>query len=432
MNLLVNTRYKRWAALISVFLAGQGSVQILNLIVGFLLLHWLSVEAYAQYSVAFGFQTTIGTLIDLGFAGSIVALVGDRASDKKVVGTYVRSAKHFRNRLFMIIIPVAAIAFPLVLSKQNWSWSTQVLLFASIVSSLFFQGLLSYYSAPLLINQRLRQFYQPQIIGSFGRIVLCFLLYLTSILTAWTAAWVNSAIVVVTSLLYSKAAKPLITEPSSSDPKYNREMLRYLSPLFPGIVFAAFQGQISLLIITLFGQTKSIAEVAALGRLGQLFFILAAFNSVVIEPYFAKLARQYLVKRYFQVLGGAIVIATALCAIAFLFPDPLLWVLGSKYQNLRVETGWIVVVACINYVQGVMWTIHSSRRWLYWWGTIANIMCLLITQTICVAVMDLTTTLNVIYFSLITTTVVVVVNIANGIYGFMYGPPTHINSTSSN
>jgi hypothetical protein len=48
-------------------------------------------------------------------------------------------------------------------------------------------------------------------------------------------------------------------------------MLHYLSPIIPGIIFTAVQGQISVLLITLFGQTKSIAEVAALGRLGQLF-----------------------------------------------------------------------------------------------------------------------------------------------------------------
>ena len=153
----MNSHYKRWTALISIFLAGQGSVQILNLISGFLLLRWLSIEAYAQYSVTFGFQSTLSMLIDLGFSSSIVALVGDRGSDKEVVGTYIRSAKHFRNRLFAVIIPLAAIAFPLIASKQHWDWTTQLLLFVSLVSSLFFQGWMSYYSAPLLINQRIMQ-----------------------------------------------------------------------------------------------------------------------------------------------------------------------------------------------------------------------------------------------------------------------------------
>jgi O-antigen/teichoic acid export membrane protein len=125
--------FKRWTALIFRFLAGQGSVQVLNLVSGFLLLRWLSVEAYAQYSVAFGFQNTLGILVDLGISGSIVALVGDRGSDKEIVGTYIQSAKHFRNRFFAVIIPLAAIAFPLVTSKHNWDLTTQLLLFISVV-----------------------------------------------------------------------------------------------------------------------------------------------------------------------------------------------------------------------------------------------------------------------------------------------------------
>jgi hypothetical protein len=121
-------------------------------------------------------------------------------------------------------------------------------------------------------------------------------------------------------------------------------------------------------------------------------------------------------------LGGASVISIALCGIAFLFPDPLVWILGSKYQNLRVETGWIVAGACVNYVNGVMWTIHSARKWIYWWGTGLYIGLLLATQLICVSFMTLNTTLNVIYFSLITTVAVTLVHIANGVYGFIYGP----------
>ncbi|WP_257237060.1 hypothetical protein, partial [Nostoc sp. 'Peltigera malacea cyanobiont' DB3992] len=50
--------------------------------------------------MAFGFQSTFGILIDLGFSGTIIALVGDRIYDKKVVGSYIYAGKHFRNLLF--------------------------------------------------------------------------------------------------------------------------------------------------------------------------------------------------------------------------------------------------------------------------------------------------------------------------------------------
>jgi O-antigen/teichoic acid export membrane protein len=413
------TSYKRWIALISVFLAGQGSVQILNLISGLLLLRWLSVEAYAQYSVAFGFQSTLGMLVELGFSGSILALVGDRGSDKKVVGTYIRSVKHFRNRLLAVMIPLAAVAFPLVTSKQNWDSTTQLLLFVSIVSSLFFQGWVSYYSPPLLINQQIRQLYQPQVISAIGRIILCFILYLTSTLTSWTTAWVSSAVIAVNGLLYRTATKHSIIEPRNSDPQVNREMLRYLAPFIPVITFTAFQGQVSLALITIFGQTKSIAEVAALGRIGQLFLILGACNRVIVAPYIAKVANQNLAKKYFQILGVAVTIAVILSLIAFLFPQSLLWILGSKYQNLKTEVALVVTATSFSYVANVLETMNSSRKWVYWWGSSCEIALIIIIQVICISVMNLSRTIEVIYFSLIVSIAYFVVHFVIGGYGLI-------------
>lgn len=424
-----SSRWQRWVGLISRFLAGQGTVQLINLITGFLLLRWMSVEAYAQYSVAFGFQSTLGMLIDLGFSGSIIALVGERSTDIEVVGRYVRSARHFRTRLFVVLLPLAAIAFPLFMSKHHWPLLTQALLFISIGIALYFQGWVSFYSTPLLIKQRVNQYYRPQIISAVGRNIFCLILYLASALSSWATAWVNSAVIAINGLLYRKETKNLIAEPVDSDIQANLEMLRYLSPLIPGIIFIAFQGQISVLLITWFGQTRSVAEVAALGRLGQVFLILGAFNAVIVNPYIARLARSYLVRRYLQIVGTATVISIAICVIAFLFPDPFLWILGPKYQNLRTEVSWLLAVSCLNYVGGVMWTIHSARKWIFWWGTIAYIGLLLTTQAICVSVMDLSTTLNVIYFSLITSAVVMLIHIATAAYGFVFGPPKSAHVT---
>jgi O-antigen/teichoic acid export membrane protein len=368
---IIRPRFKNWGSLIAGFLAGQGIVQLLNLVIGFFLLRWLSVEAFAQYSVATGFQGTLVMLVDIGFSSSIVALAGNRGSDKVAIGRYIRSARHFRNRLFLVVAPLAVIAFPLVTAKHHWPLMTQLLLLLAILSAIFFQGWMSFYAAPLLINRNLRSYYQPQILSAFGRTLFCFLLYVGSALTSWAVVWLNAIVIAVTGLFYRAYSRPLVDEPVRSDPQTNREMLNYLSPLIPGIVFTAFQGQIAILLITLFGQTRSIAEVGALARLSQLFLLLGAFNSVVIGPYIAKITQQALIRRYFQILGIAVLISLVMLIMALLFPRPLLWVLGPKYQNLSAEVNWLVVVSCISYICGVMWTMHSARKWVYWWGTFA-------------------------------------------------------------
>jgi O-antigen/teichoic acid export membrane protein len=415
-------RLRRWGNLGLRFLVGQGSVQALNILTGFFLLRWMSVEAYAQYSVAFGFQSTLGMLVDLGFSGSIIALVGERGAEPEIVGRYVRSARHFRNRLFLIVVPLGAVAFPFLIARQNWPVMMQALLFASIVAALYFQGWSSFYSTPLLITQRITPYYRPQIISACGRNIFCFVLHLMSALTAWAAAWVSSAVIFINSLLYRKESKHLAAEPTKADRQANREMLRYLSPLIPVTIFLAFQGQISIFIITLTGQTRGVAEVAALGRLGQLFLVLGAFNSVVISPYSARVPRSHLARRYFQMVGAAVAISAVICLGAFLFPEPFLWILGPKYQNLRAEVGWAIAVSCVNYVGGVIWAIHSARKWIYWWVTVTYICLVLAAQVVCALLIDLSTTMHVIYFSLVTVSAILITHIAGGIYGFVHGP----------
>lgn len=389
----------------------------------------MSVEAYAQYSVAFSFQSTLVMLVDLGFSGSIIALVGERSNDAEVVGRYVRAARHFRSRLFVILLPLAAIAFPLFISKHHWPLLTQALLFTSIGIALYFQGWVSLYSPPLLINQQLHRYYRPQIISAVGRNLFCLILYLAAALSSWATAVLNSAVIAFNGLIYRNDSKESVADPVDSNPLAKREMLRYLSPLIPGIIFTAFQGQISVLLVTWFGLTRNVAEVAALGRLGQLFLMLGAFNAVIINPYIARVTRSYLVRRYLQIVGAATVVSISICVIGFVFPEPLLWILGSKYQNLRTEVSWLVAMSCLNYVGGVMWTIHSARKWIFWWGTIAYISILLVTQIVCMSVMDLSRTLNVIYFSLITSSVVMLIHVATGAYGFVFGPPKSANVT---
>ena len=424
------SRKRHWIGIITSFVAGQGIIQVLNVFTGFLLLRWMSVESYAQFSIAFGFQSMLQWIIDLGTVGAVVALAGKHGKDREVVGKYIRSAKYFRNRLFCLAIPVAAVAFWLLTSKHQWSWALKALLFSSIVVALFFQGLASFYSIPLLINQNVTRFYKPQIISSFWRLSLSCILQIGSALLAWTSAWVNATSVVIHSQIYRNESRHLIVEPKRSDPKANKEMLHYLAPTIPWIIFTAFQGQIALFLIAWFGQTRSIAEVSALGRLGQLFLLLAASNSVIVAPYIARVPDIYLRTRYLQILAVAVAISMVFCAIAYFSPELFLWLLGSNYENLRVEIGWAVTGASVGYIGSVMLTMHNARKWVYWWWSVAHIAIIVTAQLVCLMTLDVSSTLNVLLFSLISNIAALLVLSAVGVYGFILGPPKRFNIES--
>lgn len=359
----------------------------------------MSVEHYAQFGVAFAFQSTVGMLADLGFSSSILALAGERARDPKVVGRYVRSARHFRFWLAIGVGCVFALAFPLITREQPWSAVTKSAILASILVAVAVQAW-AMYQAPLLAHREISAVYRPQIFGGALRMGLSGLLHVLNGLSGVVASWVGTLALGISSWWTRRLGRPLICEPERSDPQANREMLRYLAPLMPGVVFTAFQSQISLAIITILGSTQNVAEVAALGRLGQLFGILAAFNGVIVGPHLAALPAAKLRSTYLCILGAGTAVAAALSLGAFLLPEPLLWLLGPNYRDLRSAVGWVVLTACVSYIAGMLWTMHAARRWLYGWYTGLYIALVIGAQIGLAMAFNLGTTMGVVLFGL--------------------------------
>jgi O-antigen/teichoic acid export membrane protein len=113
------SRGRRILTVVSHFLFGQGAVQGLALITNLVLVRALSVESYAQFGLAFGFQNTFSALMDMGFSATIVPLVADRREDRALVGRYVRAANDLRHKMFIVLAPVAAAIFLAITHKHH-------------------------------------------------------------------------------------------------------------------------------------------------------------------------------------------------------------------------------------------------------------------------------------------------------------------------
>jgi O-antigen/teichoic acid export membrane protein len=409
----------RWASRLAAFVVGQGLVQALNLATGFFFVRWLTVQDYAAYSLVMGFQGTLGILVELGLAGSITALLAGR-TDPIAMGRYVRSARHFRNRFFVILLPIILVLFPVLAHRQGWSWLLTANLVAGTLIALYFQGMASYYSTPLIVHQQLCRYYQTSTLAGAARLVCSFVLQLLALLTAPVAVWINSLATLAQGWLYKRQSAKLAIEPSTADPATNREVLDYIRPLIPSSIFFAFQGQIVIFLISWFGQARNIAEVGALGRIGQLFVMLAAFNGVVIAPLVARLSREMLARRYVQILGGAALVAGGLMSVSLFAPGLLLWILGAKYAHLQAELGWMMLSASVTYITGVMYTMHAARKWVFSWAVWMYIAVVLIVQLCGIAFMDLSTTRGVLHFAAITAIATIAVQVIWAVYGFLF------------
>ncbi len=415
-------RTRFWLGKISHFGAWQLASQGIQLITGFLLVRWLSIEAYAQYGVALGFQNMLNLLVDLGFSSSIIALVGDRIHDREVIGRHIRTARSFRNTMLVTIGPLSAIGFFWLARTHHWPLTGSLLLFSSILGFLFFQGWTACYTPPLLMHLQLTRLYRPGVILNAGKLLACAVLHLLSALGAAAVCWLNALAAIATALLYRSSARPYLNEPPSPDPETTRAIRRYIAPLIPGMVFYAFQGQIQVFLISVFGQNQSIAEVTALGRLGQLFIFLGSFNGTIVAPYIARAPIAQLALRYTQAISLTVILAALLCAAAFLFPATFLWLLGPKYHGLRVELFLSLIAASLAFLSSTLYTFNNARQWVYHWTGMANIIGLILLQTALIATMNLSTTINVMRFSIATALYPIIVFVATALYGYRKNP----------
>jgi O-antigen/teichoic acid export membrane protein len=415
------TKVKRALKVVTGFLAGQGASQAIGVLASLFLVRRLSIEAYAQFGLATGFQTVFSVLMDLGFASTIVPLVGDRRDDLALVGRYVRSAKHLRDRGFWILAPVAAISFLTIMHRHHWSWTVQIMLLASVLLSLYSSGNISYFSAPLFVFGRLREYYVPQVISASGRLAAYLGLALSGGLNAWSAAGLSALNVTVNGRLIRRASHKYLKWPDRDNPVVDREMLDYILPATPAIVFSAFQSQISLFLISLFGGTTNIAEVTALSRIGQFFVVLMTFHTIVIEPYVARHSRERLLRTF----AGLALIAAAACLplvlVAFWQPQVFLWVLGTKYGGLNAVMGWYILSACINFVAGVIWIMNRARKWVFWSGSLLEVILLLGVQIGFLAWIGVRTTREAVMFGLASSVCLLIAHSYVTVHGFIHG-----------
>lgn len=408
----------KWGKIVSIFVLGQGAVQFIQLLSGFFLIRWLTVEEYAQYSVAFAFQNTAQMLVEFGFSGAIVALVGNRIHEKKVIGDYIKAGQFFRNRSFLLVGGGCVILFPLLTAKHQWPLSVTILLLACILSNLFFSGNISYYTPPLNIHKQVGSLYQVQIKNGLFRLLLIGALYITTVLNAWLAAFTTSILTITNGYAFRKRAKPYIEEPPRASAEVRREMFEYIRPIMPGIIFAAFQGQIIIYIISIFGQSGSIAEIGALSRLGQLFVVFNMAGGILIAPYFAQQQKSGLLRKYFSISSFTILLSVSIVMLAYFFPNLFLWLIGDKYQHLQTEVVLLVINSGLAFINGTLWSINASRKWIYNWMPWVSIPGTILIQVLCAWQMDLSVTSNVLLFSIFTNGFVLANRILVSIVGF--------------
>lgn len=388
-----------WGRLVSLLGAFQVLVQVVSFVCGLLIIRLLPTSQYALYTLANLILGSLIMLADGGITMSLMAHGGKVWKDRKKLGAVVVTGYHLRKR-FALVLLVFAVPLSLYLFiYHNAGWVGAILLLLALVPT-FLTALSGYV---LTVGPALHQAIVPiqkvELGLSLGRILLLLLIFIfpfafVAILSAGLPhLWGNIRLRKISAEYADWNQKP--------DSQLKKEILEVVKKVLPRSVFNSFSSQISIWLITIFGTTAAIAEIGALGRLSFVLVFLSYAIGTLIIPRFSRLGsyRKLLMKNFFLISAGLLIISLATIFLVALFPTEILWVLGEKYSGLESELVLSITGGCSNLFVVLFSSLAVSRNWAL--NPILSIPITIATMILASLFLELTTLRGVLQFNLL-------------------------------
>ncbi len=181
---------------------------------------------------------------------------------------------------------------------------------------------------------------------------------------------------------------------------YRSDLVRFVRPLAPTIIYTLAQGQLAILLLSFYAQPSSVAEVGALGRLSQICALISLLNPFLVQPLFARIeSRRDLQSKVGFALCTLFIICAGIYVSAIYIPQAWLFLLGEKYSDLTAELLISMATAIATLVGGTIYTIVISSGRTSWQG-LALVPCIG-GQVVFLAINGVTSTRDALLLNLI-------------------------------
>jgi O-antigen/teichoic acid export membrane protein len=351
------------------FLLGQSAVQGVNLVAGVALLWVLPPLEYALYIVAAGLIGAGNLGTDMGTGQAVITFGSRNREDRSLHASLFSGSQVVRARLFLFAVPVLAMLGWVMMAGQAWPVSHWAPCFLAVYLSVLAQRRIPYFNALMNVRQDAAGLFATAFGPAVGRLVLTLVLCWYFPL-AWMALLVNIVALAAQDWLSRRHLRAILAAHTSATRTVVHDIKRFIKPLVPGVIYVLVQGQLTILLLSVMHFTDSIAEVGALGRLGQILSLLAMLNPFFVQPTFAALRDKANIARRAAVLMGALVAFTVIVTMtAIVFPGLWLMILGPNYSHLRDLMGIAVAGPLVALIGGTLYTIviatgRTRHQWL--------------------------------------------------------------------
>ena len=360
----IRSRFVRWVLVVAEFGAVQVAVQIFTALAGLLIVRSLAKPEYALFAIANSMQTTCNLLADRGIGIGLRSIGGQVWNDRRRFGQLLTTALSLRRR-FAVISLVICLPVTAWMLWRNGAEPLQTIGFcvALILSSLGGLGCSVWNISPQLHGEY-RRIQNLDLGNGALRLTLVSTLAVTR-LTALLATLVGVLGNWFQSFYLRRWASERADLTVTSTLADQRELRSISAKWLPNVIFFSVHGQLTLLILTLFGSVDQVANLTALGRLAILLTVVSQVYSQVLTPRFTRCQESARLRHLYVTLVGATAVGLLpLVLAAWIYPAPFLSLLGEQYRELGQECGWVIAAAYAGQIAGIMWSLNSSKAWI--------------------------------------------------------------------
>jgi O-antigen/teichoic acid export membrane protein len=417
---VVTTASTNWAKPVLQVLGSQMLFQLMGFGFSLILIRTMIKEDYAVYTILTSIQAILAILADSGVSVGFQAIGGRVWHHKKRLASLIKTASMIKWRVIFFAFAIAGGYGLFILIKQNFPGYQIALFLVSlmlIVAPEIQKGFLLHalllkkdvlnVQLSNIISQGLRLFLISAVFFLFNKnlsiqVVLCITIF---------SIWISF-------IFLLRKSKQMRNESAEESPVYRRILLHYLKMNWHTSAFYAFQGQIAIFLIGMFGSTGNLADLGALSRFSMIFIIMAALSSNILSPAFGRTRdRSKLLELYSLTLISLATFSLLAITIVSVYPEPFLWVLGDKYQDLGYELVLVFIGGFISLAVGTIFSFNSAKGWIKFspvWEIPLNIV-VLITGLF---VFDISQLSGVLYLSILSATATLLLYAANSLAGF--------------
>ncbi len=355
---------RKWTPILVKFTFVQGLVQVVGFAAGLLIVRSLPKREYAFYTIGNTMLAAILILADSGISSALSSIGGRVWRDHRRLSSLVNTALRLRRELaaltVLFVVPVL-----IWLLLQNGADALVTLGVAlAVLAGCSLELFTNIYAIALRLRSEFRQIQRQALSGAIVKLAIVGIA-LFIFLNATVALFAVVLGYAVQFWMARRWVNREIDREVPADPDMRSEIVSVLRKGAPHSLYYCFQGQVTVWLISVFGNSENVANVGALGRLAVVFAVLSSVTVEVVLPAFSRVqSLGQLRRRYLQIVLGYFAFSVLLVGVVAAFPQQVLSVLGSQYSNLHSEGILMAACAVASTMAGLLWATNAARAWI--------------------------------------------------------------------